>query len=1146
MATTFSWQRWIASCFSQRSLSTAARSRRRLGRDRAAVSLEPLEARTLLTFGAVFELSSLTGADGFQISGEAAFDHSGYSVGGAGDINGDGIDDLIIGAPGASPNGNYSGASYVVFGSRTAFAANLNLSSLTGANGFQISGEAALDFSGFSVSAAGDINGDGIDDLIIGAPYADPNGSRSGASYVVFGKGAAPPPNAAPVVTDLTGSTDEETTFSGNVTATDADAGDTSFTFSIVGATPAGVTFNSDGSFSVAPQLADQALAVTESRLVQFDYKANDGQDDSNTATVRITINGRNDAPVITNGPDTSSLTETNAGLTGSGSLTVSDADTTNLVTAAVDSVIVTGTGSSSVPLALTNAILKGFLTVTPTAILSNTQTTAPVTWNFNSDTEAFDFLATGKTLILTYTISATDNNATPASDTETVTVTITGSNDHPTLANEIPDQVATEANVFTFTFAADTFGDVDASEVLTYSATQIEDSDLPEWLTFDPDTRTFSGTPTNGDVGRLSITVTAMDSHEGSASATFDLAVLGTAITQSGGIVTITDVGGASNDAVGITIDGDNLVVTLEGVTTEIPLAGLTELIINGGDGDDTLTVDLGGGPLPFNITFNGGVGGHDSLIVTGFDESGALNSYTANYTNRHDGNLVFRDGNTILSTVSYTGLEPITLDGTPDEIVFNLPNTNDTDVRLLDIGGADSSMRLTGSTFETTDFSIAAATSITINANLGNDRVTIQNLDTTYTGAVIINGGAGNDSIDTSSVGANVTLLGGVGNDTLVSGGGNDSLSGGAGNDRLMAGAGNDLLSGGSGNDTLNGEDGFDSYAETITGSITITNTKLIGGSFGTDVRISLEGIQFAGDSGNNLIDASQFTLGSVTLLGLGGNDTLLGGAADDSLDGGTGTDIVKQTSSKTQMLLDNKLTGKGTDTLASIERANLTALSDLGNRVDASAFNFPVTLNGGNGPDTLIGSNFRSTISGGSGKDTITGGNSDDSLYGGTDNDSIFGGNGLDSIVGGTGNDTLDGGDGNDMVFGNEGRDKLFGGDGNDTIDGGQDDDTISGGNGNDVITGGIGNDAISGGDGRDLLRGQGGNDTLLGDAGEDTLKGGDGHDVCLGGDGDDNVDGGNDRDTLSGGIGTDLISNLSEIDEAFTVDFNKLLV
>jgi hypothetical protein len=123
----------------------------------------------------LFNLSSLNGKNGFAINGSAS-DSSGNSVSNAGDINHDGIDDLIIGAPG-------TGKSYVVFGSTNAFSTNLDLSSLDGKNGFAINGSAS-DSSGNSVSNAGDINHDGIDDLIIGASGA---ALGAGQSYVVFG-----------------------------------------------------------------------------------------------------------------------------------------------------------------------------------------------------------------------------------------------------------------------------------------------------------------------------------------------------------------------------------------------------------------------------------------------------------------------------------------------------------------------------------------------------------------------------------------------------------------------------------------------------------------------------------------------------------------------------------------------------------------------------------------------------------------------------------------------------------------------------------------------------------------------------------------------------------------------------------------------
>ncbi|PXX16588.1 FG-GAP repeat protein [Nitrosomonas ureae] len=133
-------------------------------------------------------LSSLDGNNGFRLDGVTAFDSSGYSVSQAGDVNGDGFADLIIGADGASPNGSQSGSSYVVFGKASGFSAAMDLSSLDGSNGFRLDGVVANDISGRSVSTAGDVNSDGFDDVIIGAYRADPNGTFSGSSYVVFGK----------------------------------------------------------------------------------------------------------------------------------------------------------------------------------------------------------------------------------------------------------------------------------------------------------------------------------------------------------------------------------------------------------------------------------------------------------------------------------------------------------------------------------------------------------------------------------------------------------------------------------------------------------------------------------------------------------------------------------------------------------------------------------------------------------------------------------------------------------------------------------------------------------------------------------------------------------------------------------------------
>ena len=140
---------------------------------------------------ALLQISGGTG--GFVVNGQSAGNLSSFSVANAGDVNADGLTDIIIGSRLAN---NQAGRSYVVFGKTTTTAIDLNAIA-NGTGGFAIDGANSQttnatgatilgDLSGYSVSSAGDINGDGLGDVMIGAPLAGPSGT--GIGYIVFGK----------------------------------------------------------------------------------------------------------------------------------------------------------------------------------------------------------------------------------------------------------------------------------------------------------------------------------------------------------------------------------------------------------------------------------------------------------------------------------------------------------------------------------------------------------------------------------------------------------------------------------------------------------------------------------------------------------------------------------------------------------------------------------------------------------------------------------------------------------------------------------------------------------------------------------------------------------------------------------------------
>ncbi|MFA4846062.1 MAG: MopE-related protein, partial [Patescibacteria group bacterium] len=144
------------------------------------------DGRAYVLFGSPSPGAYDIGTTNPKLTGEAFYeDTAGWSVAGSGDVNGDGVDDLVVGAPNNDISVDYSdtneGAIYVVFGSLTADDMNLADADL------KLIGEAEGDNAGWSVAGAADVNGDGIDDLVVGVPYEDTGGTDAGAVYVLYG-----------------------------------------------------------------------------------------------------------------------------------------------------------------------------------------------------------------------------------------------------------------------------------------------------------------------------------------------------------------------------------------------------------------------------------------------------------------------------------------------------------------------------------------------------------------------------------------------------------------------------------------------------------------------------------------------------------------------------------------------------------------------------------------------------------------------------------------------------------------------------------------------------------------------------------------------------------------------------------------------
>lgn len=142
----------------------------------------PFENTVYLVYGPVIGRLDLANADA-RLIGEVEDDSAGFSVSGAGDVNGDGFDDVLVGAPHEDSGGDLAGAAYLVYGP---IYGDLALSNADA----KFIGEEEPDIAGYSVSNSGDVNGDGFDDILIGATYqnyASTGGIAVGAVYLMYG-----------------------------------------------------------------------------------------------------------------------------------------------------------------------------------------------------------------------------------------------------------------------------------------------------------------------------------------------------------------------------------------------------------------------------------------------------------------------------------------------------------------------------------------------------------------------------------------------------------------------------------------------------------------------------------------------------------------------------------------------------------------------------------------------------------------------------------------------------------------------------------------------------------------------------------------------------------------------------------------------
>ncbi len=803
-----------------------------------------------MSFTTPINLSTLNGTTGFRLDGTAASEQSGYSVASAGDVNGDGFADVIVGARVASPNGNnLSGASYVVFGASSGWSSTINLSTLNGSTGFRLDGVSNGDRSGQSVASAGDVNGDGFADLIVGAAAADPNGNTSsGSSYVVFGRASGW--TSSINLSTLNGTTgfrldgvaaDDQ---SGNSVASAGDVNGDGFADLILGVRgnigTAGANNNAGYSYVVFGASSGWGSSINLSTLngttgFRLDG-VSAGDQSGNSAASAGDVNGDGFADLIVGAPA---------------------ADPNGIVDAG-SSYVVFGRASgwtSSVNL----STLNGSIGFRLDGVAADNQSGFSVASAGDVNGDGFADLIVGAYLA--------DPNGNADSGSSYVVfgrasgwgTTINLSSLNGTTGFRLDGVALNDQSGFSVASAGDVNGDGFADLIVAaYVA--------------DPNGAT--------DAGSSYVVFGA----SGGWSSSINLSALNgsTGFRLDG--VAANDISGFSLASAG-DVDGDGFADVIVGARTADPggrtSAGSTYVYFSPATGGASargtpLADTLRGTPNADTIN---GLGQNDRLFGNAGDDT--IDGGAGNDT--IDGGA----GNDTLTYASATANVTVSLAVATVQVTGGAGNDRVSDFENL-IGGAGN------------DTLAGDSGNNLVQGGAGNDSINASGGDDTIEGGGgndSMDGSLGNDTLSYASAISNITFslaltaaqeTGGAGRDTATD---FENLIGGAGNDNLTGSTGDNVLTGGAGADSLTGGGGIDlaGYSTALAGlTARLDFAQLNTGDAAGDVYTGI-----AGFVGSGFADFLVGTTGGQALQGGAGNDTIIGRQGADTLSGGAGQD-------------------------------------------------------------------------------------------------------------------------------------------------------------------------------------------------------------------------------------------------------------